>query len=108
MPSRHVPNSWELTEVLKDYARDKGFSDKQIDDMEEACRCYEFKRKYHCWDRVWQRWVRRAVEMGNPIPENRIVEYRGLQEVSEDQLAQDRLDFENDPKIRAFRAKRSP
>ena len=27
---------------------------------------------------------------------------------SEVQLAQDRLDFENDPKIRAFRAKRSP
>lgn len=66
--SRFVPDSWQLTDHLRDYAKKKGLSDNQIDDQEEAFRLCQFPREILCFDRAWQRWVRNAIEWGRVTP----------------------------------------
>lgn len=97
MRRRFVPDDWELTSKLRDYARKKGLTDKQIDDQEEAFRLCQFPREILCWDRAWQRWVRNAIEWGKVVP-TRQKEYRGVEELSDEQRQADILAFERDVK----------
>ena len=94
---RFVPDDWELTERLRDYAKKKGLSDKQIDDQEEAFRIHQFKQDILCWNRCWQRWVRSAIEWGKVVPATEVT-YRKPQELSKEQKQADILAFERDMK----------
>ena len=89
MNSRFVPDSWELTERLREYARAKGLSDAQIDDQEEAFRLCQFPKQILCWDRAWQRWIRNAIDWGKAVP-TRQPNYRKPEQASEAQLQKDR------------------
>jgi len=68
-----VPDDWELTPKLRQYARDKRLTDATIDDQEEAFRIHQFKINIKCWDRCWMRWIRSAIEFGKvqPIQEHK-------------------------------------
>ena len=92
---RFVPDSWELTENLREYARKKGLTENQIDDQEEAFRLCQFPRDILCWNRAWQRWIRNAIEWGKVVP---VVEkeYRRPQELSEEQKTADIIKFQQD------------
>jgi hypothetical protein len=86
--SRFVPNSWQLNDRLRDYAKSKGLCDSQIDDQEEAFRLCQFPKQILCWDRAWQRWIRNAIEWGKVVP-TRQPNYRKPVEVSEEQRKAD-------------------
>ena len=94
---RFVPDNWELTDKLRDYARKKGLSDSQIDDQEEAFRLCQFPRDILCWDRAWQRWIRNAIEWGKVVV-TRDVNYRQPKELSDEERQKDLAKFEKDMK----------
>ena len=97
MAHSFVPDDWELTEKLRDYARNKRLTESTIDDQEEAFRACQFNRVIKCWDRAWMRWVRSAIEWGKvqPIQD---VKYRTPQELTDEQRQKDREKFEADMK----------
>lgn len=95
MNSRFVPDTWQLTDRLKDYAKSKGLSETQIADQEESFRLCQFPRNILCWDRAWQRWVRNSIEWSKVVP-SKTPNYRKPEEVSDEQRHQDRLKFEED------------
>jgi hypothetical protein len=95
MNSRFVPDSWQLNERLRDYAKSKGLNDPQIEDQEEAFRLCQFPKQILCWDRAWQRWIRNAIDWGKVIPA-RQPNYRKPQEVSEEQRKKDIEAWERD------------
>ena len=65
---RFVPDDWQLTHKLRVYAQNKGLTEAQINDQEEAFRLCQFPRDILCWDRAWQRWIRNAIEWGKVVP----------------------------------------
>lgn len=93
--NRFVPDSWELTDNLRDYAKSKGLNDRQIDDQAEAFRLCQFPRAILCWDRAWQRWVRNAIQWGHVVPAT-VPNYRKPEQLSEQQRTADILAFERD------------
>jgi hypothetical protein len=102
MNGRFVPDDWILTDKLRQYARDKGYSESQIDDQLEDFRLCEFPKARKDWNRAWQRWVKRAIKWGHVVPAT-VREYRKPELVSEEQRKADVLAFERDPLIRKLR-----
>ena len=92
---RFVPDSWELTDKLRDYARQKGLGDKQIEDQEEAFRLCQFPRDILCWDRAWQRWIRNAIEWGKVVPHKEPT-YRQPQALTDDERKREQAKWEAD------------
>ena len=78
-----VPDDWELTDKLRQYAKDKRLTDGTIDDQEEAFRLCQFNRNIKDFDRAWMRWIRSAIEWGKvqPIQEPT---YRTVEEQSQE------------------------
>ena len=66
--NRFVPDDWELTDKLHQYAVDKGLTDCTIMDMEEDFRQWQFKVIIVDWDKCWQRWVKRSIKWGHAVP----------------------------------------
>ena len=99
-PSRFVPKDWKLTDRLKQYARDKGLSDSQIETEVESFRVCERKRPIRDWDRAWMRWVHEGIKKGWIVPVTTKRAYRRPQAVSDEQRQADILAFESDPLIR--------
>lgn len=85
---RFVPDSWKLTDRLRQYALDKGLSDNQINDQEEGFRLHQFKQPILDFDRAWMRWIRSAIEWGKVVPTTK-VEYHSPQEITEDEKKRD-------------------
>ena len=94
---KFVPDDWQLTDRLREYAKKKGLTDTQIDDQEEAFRLCQFPRDILCWDRAWQRWIRNAIEWGKVVPVKQ-KEYRRPEELSDAQRQRDLLKWEEDMK----------
>ena len=94
---KFVPDDWQLTDRLREYAKKKGLTDTQIDDQEEAFRLCQFPRDILCWDRAWQRWIRNAIEWGKVVPTKQ-KEYRRPEELSDEQRQRDLLKWEEDMK----------
>jgi hypothetical protein len=93
MSNRFVPDDWELTPKLRQYAKDKRLTDATIDDQEEAFRLCQFPRPILDWDRAWQRWIRNAIEWGKvqPIQD---VKYNMPKEISTEERERDIIQFE--------------
>lgn len=92
-----VPDEWELTPKLRDYARKKRLTEATIDDQEEAFRLCQFNRVIKCWDRAWMMWVRNAIEWGKVQP-TQDVRHRMPEEITADQKAEDQRKWEDDMK----------
>ena len=92
MSNRFVPDDWELTPKLRQYAKDKKLTDATIDDQEEAFRLCQFPRDILDWDRAWQRWIRNAIEWGKvqPIQEPK---YNRPQELLPEERERDIIQF---------------
>ncbi len=86
--AKFVPDTWQLTDKLRQYASLKGLTAATIDDQEEAFRLCQFNRDIKCWDRAWMRWIRSAIEWGKVVPVMK-TEYRRPEELSP---AQKRID----------------
>ena len=82
MPHSFVPEDFILTDKLKDFARDKGYTDKHLEDQEEQWRDHQYKTVIKCWDRAWRRWVRNSIEWGKVVPAT-VKEYTMPQELSD-------------------------
>ena len=92
-----VPDDWELTEKLRDYARKKGLTEATIDDQEEAFRICQFNRVIKNYDLAWMRWIRNAIEWGKVQPVQE-VRHRMPEELTPEQKRLDQLRFEEDMK----------
>lgn len=92
---RFVPENWELTDRLREYARKKGLTENQIDDQEEAFRLCQFPRDILCFDRAWQRWIRNAIEWGKVVPATQ-PNYRKVETLSDEQRKKDLEKWEQD------------
>ena len=97
MTHSFVPEDFVLTDKLKDFAREKGYTEKHLKDQEEKWRDAQYKTVIKCWDRAWRRWVRNSIEWGHVVPATN-PEYRGIQELTEEQKTADVLAFERDKK----------
>ena len=95
--SRFVPDNWELTEKLRQFARDKGLTEKQIDDEEEKFRDHQYKRSMYRWDACWRNWVRNAIKFGDVVPVAAPT-YRRPEEVTDAQRQKDIIDFKEQMK----------
>jgi hypothetical protein len=93
MAGRFVPDSWELTDKLRDYARKKNLTDETIDDQEEAFRLCQFNRNITDWDRAFMRWIRSAIEWGKVQPTQQPT-YRKPYEITEEDRQRDLRAFE--------------
>ena len=71
-----LSQDWKLTDFDIQYAKDRGFTDSEIDDIAESFATWFVegpgrKQTYICWSgsgrSAWGNWVRRA----NPKPEQR-------------------------------------
>ena len=91
--SKFVPEDWELTDKLRQFARDKGLTEKQIDDEEEKFRDHQYKRSMHRWDACWRNWIRNAIKFGDVVPVG-TPQYRRPETVTEAQRKKDIIDFE--------------
>ena len=92
-----VPDDWEMSDSLRQWSRDKGLTDKQIDDELEAFRDHQYKRPMMRPDACWRNWVRNAIKWGTVVPTVQR-EYRRPEELSDDQRQQDLLKWEQDMK----------
>lgn len=77
-----VPDSFVLTEELKDFARNLGLTDGQIDEQEDKWRDYQYKRAMRCPVRCWRNWVRNAIKFGDVTP-TRAYKPRQVQELTD-------------------------
>ena len=92
---KFVPDDWELSVKLRQFARNKGLSDSQIDEQEERFRDCQFPRDIKCWDRCWRRWVRNAIDWGKVVPSVE-PKHRKPEQLSDEQRQADILAFERD------------
>ena len=60
-PTRLVPDTFELTDELIAWTRDKAPNLSVIEEI-EIFKDHEFKRPYTDWSRVWRNWVRNWVK----------------------------------------------
>ena len=97
MPHSFVPETWTLTDKLKDYARSKGYTDKHLIEEEEKFRLCQFNRVMKDWDRCWQRWVLNSIKWGEVVPATNPV-YNKPQELTDAQKAEDLRKWEADMK----------
>ena len=84
MSSRFVPTSWTLTEPLRQFAKDKGLTDKQIDEQEEIFRDVEFPKPRHDFNRCWRRFIRNSIKWGQVVIEHPVT-YRQPEQVTKEQ-----------------------
>ena len=63
-----VPDSFVLTEDLKDFARKQGLTDNQIEEQEEKWRDHQYKRAMRDPVRCWRNWVRNSIKFGDVTP----------------------------------------
>ena len=97
MPHSFVPDDFILTDKLKDFARDKGYTDKHLEEQEEIWRDWQFKIVIKCWDRSWRNWVRKSIEYGKVVPAT-VKVYNKPVELSDDQKAADVKKWQDDMK----------
>jgi hypothetical protein len=86
-----------LSEELRQFARDKGFTEADIEEQEEKWRDHQYKTPRMDPVRCWRNWVRNAIKFGDVTP---VVtpEYRKAEELTEEQRTADILKFEKDMK----------
>lgn len=99
-----VPSDWTLSDDLMAWTKRKGLSDKSIEDEIESFRDHQYKRAMMRPDACWRNWVKNGIKWGN-IETVSNSQYRRPQEISEEQRSQAQTDFDNDPKILAWRNK---
>ena len=99
MASRFVPSDWELTDKLRQFARDKGLTEKNIDEQEEKFRDHQYKRSMHRWDACWRNWIKLGIDKQWIILPQK-TRYRRPESVSEAQLERDREDWARDMRER--------
>ena len=83
-----IPDEWEVSESLLKWTKDMGLTDKTIRDEVGAFKDHQYKRPMMKPDACWRNWVRNGIKWGSIVP---VVqrEYRTVEEVSEEQKAED-------------------
>ena len=84
-----IPSDWTLSDDLRKWTRAKGLSDKTIEDEIESFRDHEYKRAKSRPDACWRNWVKNGIRWGR-IETISTSQYRQPQELSDEQLAEDR------------------
>jgi hypothetical protein len=105
-----VPDNFKLSEDLRQFARDKGFSETDIEEQEEKWRDHQYieeqeeKWRDHQYRtpridaaRCWRNWVRNSIKFGDVTP-SVTPQYRKQAELTEDQRTADIIKFERDMK----------
>lgn len=105
MPSRFVPDSWTLSDKLRQWTLDyrhegKRIDPSTIDDLEERFRDIEFPKPRRCFDRCWRRFIRNSIKWEQV---KLIAPQRRPQELTQDDRKQAQMAFDNDPKIIEWR-----
>ena len=98
MPNRtcFVPESWELTDALREWTTEYRTIDglqidpTTIDRLVDEFRDVEFPKPRKCFDRCWRRFIRNQIEWGKA---KMIAPRRKPQEITEDERQQDILKF---------------
>ncbi len=63
-----VPDDFVLTDELRDFARNLGLTDGQIDEQEDKWRDHQYKSPRKCAVRCWRNWIRNAIKFGDAVP----------------------------------------
>jgi hypothetical protein len=92
-----VPDNFKLSEDLRQFARDKGFSETDIEEQEEKWRDHQYRTPRIDAARCWRNWVRNAIKFGDVTP-SVTPQYRKQAELTEDQRTADIIKFERDMK----------
>jgi hypothetical protein len=103
--SHFVPESWKLSAKLRLWTKSKGLTDKMIDDEVALFRRYEWTKPKSDFNRCWQTRILLGLKKGW-IELPREYKMRQPEELSDDDRQQAQIDFDNDPKVIAWRAKR--
>ena len=99
-----VPDTWTLSDDLRAWTKAKGLSDKSIEDEIESFRDYQYKRAMMRPDACWRNWVKNGIKWGNIDTTDRT--YRRPQKETEADRNKAQADFDNDPKILAWRKRK--
>ncbi len=83
-----VPDDWEMSDELRQWTHTKGLTDKVIEEEIESFKDHQYKRPMMCADRCWRNWVKNGIKWANITPSVK-KEYRGIEELSEEQKKAD-------------------
>lgn len=103
MPWKTVPPDWQLSPELRQWTRDKGLSEAQIDEELESFRDHDYKTAKIRPDSCWRNWIKGGIKRGW-IHVTKTPTYRRPEPVTEEMRLEDQRSFENDPKIAQFLA----
>ena len=101
--SYFVPDDWELTDKLRQYARDKKLTEDTIDAQEERFRVTQFTRPILNWDKCWMRWILNAIEWGKVQPMQE-PKHRQVEELTTEERLIDNI--KHDAEVAALRQRR--
>ena len=93
-----VPDSWELSESLRKWAKDKGLTDSMIEDQLDEFRDHQYKKPMMRADACFRNWIRNGLKWGNIVP---VVQYEsrgGIQELTAEEKQADIKKFQDDMK----------
>lgn len=99
-----IPSDWILSDDLRSWTKAKGLSDSTIEDEIESFMDHQYKVAKSRPDACWRNWVKNGIKWGS-IETVSNSQYRRPQELSEQDRTKAQTDFDNDPKILAWRAK---
>ncbi len=83
-----VPESFVISDELRQWTLDLGYTESDIKNEEEKWRDHQYKRPMMDPVRCWRNWARNAIKYGHVTPTVKR-EYRGLEQVSEEQRKAD-------------------
>lgn len=96
MPSRFVPNSFEVTQHMRDHVILRhDITDEEVDRQIYEWRLHEYRRAYSDWTRAFYRWFDRANDFGTLRRERKL---RQPEEPTEEQRILDLEKYRRDMK----------
>lgn len=93
MPWKTVPPDWQLSPELRQWTRDKGLSEADIDDQLERFRDHDYEKPKIRPDACWRTWIRNAIKWGD-VHVSKAPKYYQPELITDDMRA------ENDRKFR--------
>jgi hypothetical protein len=94
-----VPESWEMSEDLLKWTKEKGLTDKTIEDELESFRDHQYKRPMMRPDACWRNWVKNGIKWGSIVPVA-VPTYRGVVELTPDEQKAEAAKWQKDMKER--------
>ena len=84
-----VPDSWEMSDSLRKWTKDKGLTDLTIEEEMESFRDHQYKKPMMRPDACWRNWVKNGIKWSTIVPVVVNKEYNRPIELTDDQKAAD-------------------